>query len=38
MVGEMFDKIDMEFVEYVYMFYGSGMVTHYDLTSGDTTS
>ena len=30
MVGEMFDKIDMEFVEYVYTFYGSGMVTHYD--------
>jgi len=36
MVGEMFDKIDMEFVEYVYMFYGSGMVTHYELDDDET--
>ena len=26
---KMFDKIDMEFVEYVNTFYGSGMVTHH---------
>ena len=30
MTGKIFDKIDMEFVDYVYTFYGSGKVTHYD--------
>ena len=30
MIEKMFDRIDLDFVEYVYTFYGSGMVTHYE--------